>query len=328
MTIRVSPVSSATLEVEECSSNPCPLQFDLFLPKYYSGAMPYPLGDITIGDFPITQAFGEDKERYKALFNSNGHDGIDIGCPSMTPILAAAGGYIKECGFDAGGYGNYIYIVHDGYRTVYAHLNDMTVRLHDRVIAGQLIGHSNNTGFSSGPHLHFGVMPCDGAGNKTENNDTLGYIDPNGSRCEWNIQNLTAPINPFDVKEDPLMNVKSSDFTRMVQEGSSYKVIASFLLNHGLNGFLQANSKPPISLDHPDPENGNHINMFLAQLLTEMGDMDKKIKELEYQRVSMPIPRIGDQEFAEETINKLPIDQKNNILKNIISTLSGFIFKQ
>jgi murein DD-endopeptidase MepM/ murein hydrolase activator NlpD len=56
---------------------------------------------------------------------------------------------------------NYVRVLHaDGSMAVYAHLAPASLlrRPGDRVVVGQLIGKSGNTGYSTGPHLHFSVQ--------------------------------------------------------------------------------------------------------------------------------------------------------------------------
>lgn len=195
--------------------------------------MAFLLGDIYIGDYPVTQRFGDHPEVYNARFGLKGHNGEDIGVPMLTPILAAANGFVSEVGFDPDGYGNYIKIVHEGYLTLYGHLNDVTVALKDKVVSGQLIAHSDDSGFSDGPHLHFGVAPCDVAGNKTEqNNGYSGYIDPNGDRCHWEIMNLNEPVTAsLPIPSEELMdNVTKSLYAQLVTKSTNWDNIA-----HDLN---------------------------------------------------------------------------------------------
>ncbi len=90
----------------------------------------------------------------------HGWNGIDIGTPIGTPILAAASGEIivaRPAGWN-GGYGKYIVISHyNGTQTVYGHLSQLFVSDGEQVVQGQVIGLSGNTGNSTGPHLHFEV---------------------------------------------------------------------------------------------------------------------------------------------------------------------------
>lgn len=86
-----------------------------------------------------------------------GHFGIDYDAPVGTAVKAAQNGRVIEItGGWAGGFGNSILISHGGgVTTRYAHLSQVGVSVGDVVSQGDLIGHSGNTGFSTGPHLHF-----------------------------------------------------------------------------------------------------------------------------------------------------------------------------
>lgn len=96
---------------------------------------------------------------------------LDLGAPIGTPVLAARDGVVMEVETDfarAGldreryaGRANLIRILHaDGTMGVYAHLKPegVLVRAGQDVHAGDTIGLSGNTGFTSGPHLHFAVQ--------------------------------------------------------------------------------------------------------------------------------------------------------------------------
>lgn len=124
---------------------------------------------------PITQKFGENPSFY-AQWGYPGHNGVDFGIPNGTPVLAAAKGTIDKVSFEDGGYGNYVKIKHlDGsttFYTYYAHLMQASVTAGQSVEAGAVVGHSNNTGASTGPHLHFGLRNADTSG------AYKGYIDP------------------------------------------------------------------------------------------------------------------------------------------------------
>jgi murein DD-endopeptidase MepM/ murein hydrolase activator NlpD len=96
---------------------------------------------------------------------------LDFGVPEGTPVLAARAGTVMQVeesfrahGSNAAVYGdraNFVRILHDdGSMAVYAHLApaSMLRRPGDRVAVGQMVGKSGNTGFSTGPHLHFSVQ--------------------------------------------------------------------------------------------------------------------------------------------------------------------------
>jgi murein DD-endopeptidase MepM/ murein hydrolase activator NlpD len=96
---------------------------------------------------------------------------VDLAMPIGTDIVAARGGVVFDvassnfrAGLDPerdGPAANVVRIMHDdGTYALYAHLNTNSIRVRpgDRVERGDYIADSGNTGFSSGPHLHFAVM--------------------------------------------------------------------------------------------------------------------------------------------------------------------------
>ncbi|MGC9506127.1 M23 family metallopeptidase [Baaleninema sp.] len=86
------------------------------------------------------------------------HTGTDIAAPLGTPVLAAFTGRVAVAEA-LGGYGLTVILEHnDGTaETLYAHLSELLVRPGDRIQQGQVIGRVGNTGYSTGPHLHFEV---------------------------------------------------------------------------------------------------------------------------------------------------------------------------
>lgn len=87
------------------------------------------------------------------------HNGIDIGAPTGTPILAADSGMVVFRGW-SGNYGYMIKIDHGGGNmvTLYAHLSAFNVELGQTVNKGDVIGYVGNTGYSTGSHLHFEIL--------------------------------------------------------------------------------------------------------------------------------------------------------------------------
>jgi murein DD-endopeptidase MepM/ murein hydrolase activator NlpD len=96
---------------------------------------------------------------------------IDAAADEGTPVLAAREGIVMEVQDDYYGAGldkekfatraNVVRILHrDGSMAIYAHLRpeSVSVQAGRHVYVGQRIGESGNTGFSTGPHLHFCVQ--------------------------------------------------------------------------------------------------------------------------------------------------------------------------
>lgn len=85
------------------------------------------------------------------------HAGLDIACPIGTPILAGESGTVIASYLSSSA-GEYIVIDHGGgVVTEYMHNSTRLVSVGDQVSRGQVIAYSGNTGFSTGPHCHFGV---------------------------------------------------------------------------------------------------------------------------------------------------------------------------
>jgi murein DD-endopeptidase MepM/ murein hydrolase activator NlpD len=85
------------------------------------------------------------------------HQGVDLVAPPGTEVYAARDGVVVRVEFDPV-LGNVVVLRHDaGYETVYGHLSVIEVRLNDEVRSGMILGRVGNTGYSTGPHLHFEI---------------------------------------------------------------------------------------------------------------------------------------------------------------------------
>ena len=85
------------------------------------------------------------------------HNGVDYGAPAGTPVRAVGDGVVDFAGWQ-NGYGNVIHIQHANERTtVYAHLSRVDVAKGQRIEQGTIIGTVGQTGWATGPHLHFEV---------------------------------------------------------------------------------------------------------------------------------------------------------------------------
>lgn len=99
------------------------------------------------------------------------HFGIDIAGNFGHGIFASDTGVVVYAGWNDWGYGNVIVIDHgNGWQTLYAHLDSLSVGCGTAVYQGQVIGLMGTTGNSSGPHLHFEMR-----------SDTYGKVNP------WNF---------------------------------------------------------------------------------------------------------------------------------------------
>lgn len=88
---------------------------------------------------------------------SSYHQGIDIPCPLGSDIVAAEDGTVVISQYSNSA-GNYIMIDHGGgVSTVYMHNSQLLVGVGATVTKGQVIAKAGSTGYSTGPHCHFGV---------------------------------------------------------------------------------------------------------------------------------------------------------------------------
>ena len=86
------------------------------------------------------------------------HNGVDIAAPMGSPIRSATGGVVRAAGWDDM-LGNYVEVVRGmlGYSYVYGHMSEILTRVGAVVSTGQVIGRVGDTGYATGPHLHFEV---------------------------------------------------------------------------------------------------------------------------------------------------------------------------
>ncbi|MDH5246771.1 MAG: M23 family metallopeptidase [Betaproteobacteria bacterium] len=85
------------------------------------------------------------------------HKGVDYAAPTGTPVRATSNAKVKFAG-KQNGYGNVIELRHQGaFSTLYAHLSRFAphVRTGARVAQGEVIGYVGQTGWATGPHLHY-----------------------------------------------------------------------------------------------------------------------------------------------------------------------------
>lgn len=173
-----------------------------------------------LGNYRITQEYGENALHYDKLGIPGllKHDGVDIAVPTGTPLLCIFNARISEfentipTNSNNGGYGNFIrlLVIDNGeyYDWVFGHLLQGFKAFKGMdVYKGEEFVMSDNTGFSTGPHVHIGVRklkPGDsGPASKKYlgktysipeyNNGALGYIDP--MQFFESVENEVFPVD-------------------------------------------------------------------------------------------------------------------------------------
>ncbi|MCL2068208.1 MAG: M23 family metallopeptidase [Treponema sp.] len=132
----------------------------IFLPgaRMAPEALKLSLGELFI--YPIrkniSSSFGWREDPFTG--SQSFHSGLDIRGNTGTPVRAAMDGTVSVVGNDWL-YGRYIIMEHhNGYQTLYAHLDAFSVKQGERVVQGNKIGEVGSSGRSTGPHLHFSVF--------------------------------------------------------------------------------------------------------------------------------------------------------------------------
>ena len=152
----------------------------------------------------ITQYFGgtEFAARNASVYGGRAyHPGVDFGTPRGTPIHAPLTGVVRATGnTDAvpGCYswGKWTLIDHaNGLSTLYAHQDVISVVPGQKVTTGEVIGYSGNTGYSTGPHLHFTVYAKDGVNVRKFNE--IKTVTSCGA--------ATTPVAATDAYLDPML---------------------------------------------------------------------------------------------------------------------------
>lgn len=122
------------------------------LPK--SGVLSWPLDKII-----ITQQFGRTSDSGR-LYASGTHNGTDFGVPTGSAVKAMSTGTVVGTGdtdvtCPGASFGKWVLIKYNnGLSSTFAHLSLIKVAKGQQVTAGQVVGYSGNTGYSTGPHLH------------------------------------------------------------------------------------------------------------------------------------------------------------------------------
>ena len=118
---------------------------------YTGGSLQWPVSS----GGTITSKFGPRES--PGGIGSRYHQGLDIGCPSGTPIVACEAGTVIAAAYSSS-MGNYVTIAHSAsMSTTYMHNSSLCVSVGETVSRGQVIALAGSTGNSTGPHCHLGL---------------------------------------------------------------------------------------------------------------------------------------------------------------------------
>lgn len=113
--------------------------------------------------FPLEDAHAEVTNSYgwqenPVVKQKSLHPGADFAADYGTNVLAVANGIVLDCSYDAA-YGYILTLEHEnGVQTQYAHLSEFLVNAGAEVRQGQIIAKTGDSGWTTGPHLHLGVL--------------------------------------------------------------------------------------------------------------------------------------------------------------------------
>jgi len=164
------------------------------LPKPGQGILRWPVDSVK-----VTQYFGNTPFASKnpQVYSGAGHNGIDLRAAPGTIIKNVANGVVVDVGDTdkqcyGASYGKWVLVRHyNGLATVYAHLSLIRATPGQEIAAGEPVGYSGNTGYSTGPHLHLGVYAA----------NAVKVVDRKSRVCGTT---LTLPVSPLNGYLNPL----------------------------------------------------------------------------------------------------------------------------
>jgi len=161
---------------------------------------------LPIGSFVLTSPFGNRTSPFTSTIDF--HAGIDLAAREGTPVLAPgdarvvfAGRFPLNRNVRWWRYGNVVVLKHgDRYVSIFAHLQEISVRRGAQLVRGEQLGTVGNTGWSTSPHLHYEVRVTDDEGNEPEPVDPRIFI----LNYQWTgyeellVRGRYAPAPSFD----------------------------------------------------------------------------------------------------------------------------------
>lgn len=116
----------------------------------------------------ITQRFGYTKFALSGAYRGSQHNGLDMGASVGTPIKAPLTGTVRSVGNTDSvpgcySWGQWILIDHpNGLSSMFAHLSQTSAQPGQKINTGEIVGYVGNTGYSTGPHLHYTLYVSEG----------------------------------------------------------------------------------------------------------------------------------------------------------------------
>lgn len=160
-------------------------------PAPKNGILSWPLDNVF-----ITQKFGKTVDSQK-LYVSGSHNGVDFRASVGTKIKNVLDGTVVGTGNTdlypgCYSFGKWVMVKHDnGLSTIYGHMSVISTVMGQRLLTGDLVGYSGNTGYSTGPHLHISLYATQGV--RIEK-----YVNSRGCK------QVTMPLADIKAYLDPL----------------------------------------------------------------------------------------------------------------------------
>ena len=161
---------------------------------------------LPIGSFVLTSPFGNRTSPFTNTIDF--HAGIDLAAREGTPVLAPgdarvvfAGRFPLSRNVRWWRYGNVVVLKHgERYVSIFAHVQEISVRRGSQLVRGEQLGTVGNTGWSTSPHLHFEVRITDSVDSEPEPVDPRIFI----LNYQWTgheellVRGRHAPAPSFD----------------------------------------------------------------------------------------------------------------------------------
>ncbi|MFU8878121.1 MAG: peptidoglycan DD-metalloendopeptidase family protein [Wenzhouxiangellaceae bacterium] len=201
--IGLNPASSLPVAERISVASHTAFEKQLLLSSIPSG---YPLEEAV-----VTSSFG--MREHPVVEGTRLHGGVDLRARIGTPVVATADGVVEYAGNNAGsGMGKMIKIIHNyGFSTIYAHLDEIDVKVGQYIAQGEAIGRSGNTGLSQAPHLHYEVR-------------YLGRRLNPGSFMDWSLESYQTVFEQEERVQWQSLARTVRDKIRVMEQPSSRQI--------------------------------------------------------------------------------------------------------